>query len=922
MTDSKKYSLNLPDTDFPMRGNLSQREPSWVKQWQDKNFYQQIRKNKKGKKKFILHDGPPYANGNIHIGHAVNKVLKDIIIKAKGLDGYDAPYIPGWDCHGLPIELAIEKEFGKNLDSKKFRALCRDYAHKQIDNQKNDFIRLGVLADWQNPYLTLDFKTEANIVRSLAEIHKNGFLYKGNKPVHWCTECKSALAEAEVEYEDKTSTSIDVLFKIKEQDELKKYFKLNVEQDIFAVIWTTTPWTLPANEAISVNPNLDYGFYSHANSVFILNNDLQNQFFNRIGIDQNELKPLKVFKGSELENIVCIHPFLQKEVPIILGDHVTTETGTGLVHTAPAHGLEDYAVGIRYNLPVDNPVDEEGFFKSSVNFFAKESIWKANEKIIDLLKTNNALVAEKKFQHSYPHCWRHKTPIIFRATQQWFIGMNHQMNKQSLREIAQRQVEQTSFFPSWGRSRLEGMMKNRPDWCISRQRNWGVPITVFIHKETDELHPQTTEFFEKAAQLIEKEGIDAWFDLDINVWLGPDAKNYNQSKDTLDVWFDSGTTHYSVLNQNESLNFPADLYLEGSDQHRGWFQSSLLTSCAINGVAPYKGLLTHGFVVDGQGKKMSKSKGNVISPQKIMDQYGADILRLWVAMTDYSGELNVSDEIIKRVADGYRRLRNTLRFLCANISDFDYQSQAVEIDNLISLDRYAIQLTREKQAEIIKLYSSYDFHHLMQKLVSFCSDELGGFYLDVIKDRLYTTAEDSFSRRSAQTTLFYITQSLTRMIAPVLSFTAEEIYQTALNQTNIFTEEWFKLPEVKLTQAEHLFWQEIEKLRPEVNKSIEIEREKGNVGSSLEAGIIINCPENLYGILSSFTDELKFIFIVSSFELATGDELKINVVRVQHTKCDRCWHLHDSVGKNKDHPLICERCHSNLYGSGEIRKYA
>ena len=920
--DNKKYSLNLPDTEFPMRGNLAKREPGWVSSWMEKKYYQQIRDTKRGKPKFVLHDGPPYANGNIHIGHAVNKVLKDIIIKSKGLSDYDAPYIPGWDCHGLPIELAIEKEHGKNLDSKKFRQLCRDYANLQVANQKNDFVRLGVLGDWDNPYLTLNKKTEADIVRSLGKLFQNNMLYQGNKPVHWCFDCRSALAEAEVDYENKTSIAIDVAFKGIDQAGLHQLFNSSkLKKDIYAVIWTTTPWTLPANEAISVNPKLNYVLVELGEKLLVIADDLVDKFSARTGQTVNKINSIP---GQKLESFLFNHPFyIEKNVPIILGDHVTTEDGTGLVHTAPAHGLDDYLVGMKYNLPVENAVNEEGNFKSNVDFFAGKNIWKANSEIIDLLVENNALIYKKSFEHSYPHCWRHKTPIIFRATKQWFIGMNRSLGQKTLRDIAKEQVEQTEFIPSWGKARLEGMMKNRPDWCISRQRNWGVPITIFIHLETDEPHPKTVEYFEKIALLIEKHGIDAWFDLDINEWLGDDAKYYKKVTDTLDVWFDSGTTHESVLKTNDNLNYPADLYLEGSDQHRGWFQSSLLTASAISGQAPYKALLTHGFVVDGQGKKMSKSKGNVIAPQKIMDQYGADILRFWVAMTDFSGELNISDEIIKRSADGYRRLRNTLRFLCANISDFDASSMMLEESDLLLLDKYALLKTDALQKEIVRLYESYDFHQLTKKLVSFCSEDMGGFYLDIIKDRLYTMPEKSVERRSAQTSLYHITHALTRMIAPILSFTAEELWQTIANDHNIFKESWYEFTPTSLNQAELEFLRVIEDIRPIVNKNIEAEREKGMVGSSLECDIQLSCKLETFQVLKPYESELHYIFIVSSVSLIEEQQgLSVNVKKINHSKCDRCWHFESSVGIHKKYPTICQRCITNLFGDGEIRKYA
>ena len=922
MSDEKKYKLNLPDTDFPMRGNLAQREPDWVQSWSKKNYYHQIREAKKGKPKYILHDGPPYANGNIHIGHAVNKILKDFIIKSKGLSGFDAPYVPGWDCHGLPIELAIEKEHGKNIESKKFRQLCRDYANLQVLNQKKDFIRLGVLGDWENPYLTLKSETEANIVRALGAIYKNGLLYQGNKPVHWCLDCGSALAEAEVDYENKTSVAIDVAFKGIDQKKLYDVFQLDsVSKSIYAVIWTTTPWTLPANEAISINPKLTYGLYEDKDKLLIIAEDLHANFCQRI---EKDLKLKAQVKGYLLELLEFEHPlYTEKRVPVILGEHVTTLDGTGLVHTAPAHGLDDYLVGLKYNLPVENPVNEQGIFKSTVAIFADKNIWKANQEIINLIDENQLLIHQKSFVHSYPHCWRHKSPIIFRATQQWFIGMNQTYNKKTLREIAQQEINKTQFIPTWGKARLEGMMKNRPDWCISRQRNWGVPIPIFIHVETDEPHPKTLEWFEKAANLIEREGIDAWFELDAKEWLEDEAELYKKITDTLDVWFDSGTTHQSVLKNDNDLNYPADLYLEGSDQHRGWFQSSLLTAAAISGHAPYKALLTHGFVVDGQGKKMSKSKGNVIAPQKIMDQYGADILRFWVAMTDYSGELSISDEIIKRSADGYRRLRNTLRFLSANISDFDANSMMVKSTDLLSLDAYVLYKTKLLQEQIVHQYQSFDFHHLAKKLVSFCADDLGGFYLDIIKDRLYTMPEDSVERRSAQTALYHIAHALTRMIAPILSFTAEELWQNLTGNFNIFKEEWYEIPQIQIDKQDALLWETIEDIRPIINKMIEGEREKRSIGSSLECSISLSCNNDLFKILKPFEDELHFIFIVSKFNLLNIEgDLKVEVAKIALLKCDRCWHYESSVGSNAEHSTICDRCVSNLFGIGEKRVYA
>ena len=818
--------------------------------------------------------------------------------------------------------MAIEKEHGKNIESKKFRQLCRDYANLQVLNQKKDFIRLGVLGDWENPYLTLKSETEANIVRALGAIYKNGLLYQGNKPVHWCLDCGSALAEAEVDYENKTSVAIDVAFKGIDQKKLYDVFQLDpVSKSIYAVIWTTTPWTLPANEAISINPKLTYGLYEDKDKLLIIAEDLHANFCQRI---EKDLKLKAQVKGYLLELLEFEHPlYTEKRVPVILGEHVTTLDGTGLVHTAPAHGLDDYLVGLKYNLPVENPVNEQGIFKSTVAIFADKNIWKANQEIINLIDENQLLIHQKSFVHSYPHCWRHKSPIIFRATQQWFIGMNQTYNKKTLREIAQQEINKTQFIPTWGKARLEGMMKNRPDWCISRQRNWGVPIPIFIHVETDEPHPKTLEWFEKAANLIEREGIDAWFELDAKEWLEDEAELYKKITDTLDVWFDSGTTHQSVLKNDNDLNYPADLYLEGSDQHRGWFQSSLLTAAAISGHAPYKALLTHGFVVDGQGKKMSKSKGNVIAPQKIMDQYGADILRFWVAMTDYSGELSISDEIIKRSADGYRRLRNTLRFLSANISDFDANSMMVKSTDLLSLDAYVLYKTKLLQEQIVHQYQSFDFHHLAKKLVSFCADDLGGFYLDIIKDRLYTMPEDSVERRSAQTALYHIAHALTRMIAPILSFTAEELWQNLTGNFNIFKEEWYEIPQIQIDKQDALLWETIEDIRPIINKMIEGEREKRSIGSSLECSISLSCNNDLFKILKPFEDELHFIFIVSKFNLLNIEgDLKVEVAKIALLKCDRCWHYESSVGSNDEHSTICDRCVSNLFGIGEKRVYA
>ncbi|MCH8080186.1 MAG: isoleucine--tRNA ligase, partial [Proteobacteria bacterium] len=678
-----KDTLNLPKTDFPMRGNLANREPEILKKWQEMDLYGQIREQQSGKQTFILHDGPPYANGDIHIGHAVNKILKDIIVKSRGLSGFDAPYVPGWDCHGLPIEMMVEKKIGKagyKVDTHTFRNACRDYAAKQVEKQCVDFQRLGVLGDWHKPYLTMDFKNEANIIRAFGKIVDAGHLHKGSKPVHWCIDCASALAEAEVEYEDKTSPAVDVRFAFVDQEAIwsctDEAIQHKGQGDISTVIWTTTPWTLPANQAVCVHPDFEYDLIQcqteNGPQCLLLARELHASVLQRCGIDEYQI--IASFNGASLEGLKLQHPFYDREVPVILGKHVTLEAGTGAVHTAPGHGQDDYIIGSQYGLPVDNPVGGNGCFLPETEIFAGEYVFKANAHVIEVLIEKQMLLHHEQLQHSYPHCWRHKTPIIFRATPQWFISMDDN----GLRQKALEEIENVEWMPDWGQQRIDGMVRDRPDWCISRQRTWGVPITLFVHKQTGELHPETQRLIEAVAIRVEQGGIDVWFELDKKELLGKDANDYEKITDTLDVWFDSGVTHASVLQADERLAFPADLYLEGSDQHRGWFQSSLLTSVAMNEVAPYQSVLTHGFTVDAQGKKMSKSKGNVVSPQKIMNSLGADILRLWVAATDYSTEMNVSDEILKRMSDAYRRLRNTARYLLANLEGFDPVKDCVQ----------------------------------------------------------------------------------------------------------------------------------------------------------------------------------------------------------------------------------------------------
>ena len=942
MTDYKD-TLNLPATDFPMRGNLAQREPDMLKAWQEKNLYQKIREASKGRPKFILHDGPPYANGNIHIGHAVNKVLKDIIIKSRTLDGYDAPYVPGWDCHGLPIELNVEKKVGKpgqKVDAKTFRDKCREYAQSQVNGQRDDFIRLGVLGDWDKPYLTMSYDMEANIVRSLGKIIDKGHLHKGSKPVHWCLDCGSALAEAEVEYEDKTSSAIDVAFKAVEPNAF--FTACNAQPNdlqLATVIWTTTPWTLPANMAVSLHPELEYVLV-RANTAIGKLNLLLAEALHEDALRRYEAEEYSIIghcKGAALENQLLQHPFYQRQVPVILGDHVTTEAGTGAVHTAPGHGQDDYIVGTKYGLEVYNPVGSNGVFLPDTELFAGLHVNKANEDILKVLEEKGALLKHRKLKHSYPHCWRHKTPIIFRATPQWFISMS----QNGLRDQAMQAIDQTQWMPDWGKARIQSMVQNRPDWCISRQRTWGVPITLFVHKESGELHPNTHQLIEQAAQLIEKEGVDAWFSLEPSSLLGDDAAHYDKVTDTLDVWFDSGVTHASVLQQREELSVPADLYLEGSDQHRGWFQSSLLTSVAMRDAAPYKSVLTHGFTVDADGKKMSKSLGNVVQPQKIFSTLGADILRLWVASADYSAEMTVSDEILKRTADSYRRIRNTSRFLLANLNGFNPDTDMLAEKDMLALDRWAVARTLQLQNEIIAAYRVYNFHSIYQKLHNFCAVDMGSFYLDVIKDRQYTTHKDSIARRSAQSAIYHIVEAMTRWLAPILSFTAEEVWQQipGTHSDSVLLQTWYeKLFDLQASDPMNFdFWALIHDTRTLVSKQLEQIRVDGKIGSSLDAEVKLYCSDAIYQALSALQDELRFVLITSyatvyplseapegseALSLESGEKMFITVDKSAHPKCTRCWHLREDVGQHADHPELCGRCVDNVDGEGEVRHYA
>jgi len=934
-----KHTLNLPDTEFPMRGNLANREPERLQNWQDNNLYQKIRDARVGRKRYVLHDGPPYANGDIHIGHAVNKILKDTIVKARTLNGEDAPYVPGWDCHGLPIEHQVEKNIGKagvKVEVDSFRQACRDYALKQIDNQKDDFIRLGVLGDWDRPYLTMNYDTEANIVRSLGKIIENGHLHKGDKPVHWCTDCGSALAEAEVDYKDKTSPAIDVKFSVVDEQAFIAVLDGKAGKGPMSVlIWTTTPWTLPANLAVSLNPGFDYVLVQVDGEQLFLAEDLLKDTMARYGVEDYQV--LARGKGEALEKLKLRHPFYDRDSLIVLGDHVTLEAGTGAVHTAPGHGQDDFVIGQQYGLEVYNPVGDNGCFLDSTEFFAGQHVFKANDAVIEKLKDNNALMHVEKFQHSYPHCWRHKTPIIFRATPQWFISME----QAGLRDLAMAEIKKVEWVPSWGQARIESMIENRPDWCISRQRYWGVPIPLFVHKETQAIHARTAELIEEVAKHIEKAGIQAWFSLKAEDLLGDEADDYTKLSDTLDVWFDSGTTHFSVLQHDEfdRFAFPADMYLEGSDQHRGWFHSSLLASCAMHGQAPYKQVLTHGFTVDAKGMKMSKSVGNVVAPNKVMKTLGADILRLWVASTDYSGEMSISDEILKRTADSYRRIRNTLRFLLANTNGFEPASHLVASRDMLALDSWIVAETLELQNELKTLYNGYQFHTAVQKIHNFCSETLGGFYLDIIKDRQYTTQVDSLARRSCQSAMYHVIEAMTRWITPILSFTADEVWDNLPGEheaLGAFTAEWYEgLSIYNNTEIKPEVWDALELVRTEVTKSLELLRQDGKIGSGLDAEVTIYADQTLLDQLSVISDELRFVLITSEaklsalvdgspdpVKLANGSSISVHASPSAHEKCVRCWHHRPEVGSNDTHPELCGRCIDNIDGSGEKRQYA
>ena len=946
--DTKKYPLNLPDTPFPMRGNLPKREPEWIREWDEKHIYERIIDARRDAKKFILHDGPPYANGNIHVGHAVNKILKDMILKEKTLEGFQAPYVPGWDCHGMPIEVQIEKMHGKNLPVDKMQSLARAYALEQSKLQLADFKRLGVLGDWDNPYRTMKFKNEAEEIRALAAVVKKGYVYRGLKPVNWCFDCQSALAEAEVEYKDKKSHTIDVAFELADEDRarVEEIFGRSLEKPCFNVIWTTTPWTIPANQALNMNPELEYGLYDVGDRLLILGTGLAEAALERYGMKGEKIATAM---GDKFELVRFRHPLwhvhegFRRFSPVYLADYVDATAGTGIVHSAPAYGVDDFISCKKHGMTNDQvltPVMGDGTYSESLPLFGGLNIWAAADKICETIAVAGNLLSHGSIVHSYMHCWRHKTPLVYRATNQWFVRMDApnadtrgvldtEASERSLRDAALECVKATKFFPTWGINRLYAMIENRPDWCISRQRNWGVPLPFFMHKETGELHPRTLEIMEEVAKMVEEKGIESWATAKPEDFLTADeAADYVRSTDILDVWFDSGVTHYTVMRGShaDELAWPADLYLEGSDQHRGWFHSSLLTGTMIDGRAPYKMLLTHGFVVDEKGEKMSKSKGNVVRPQEVSEKFGAEILRLWVASTDYSGELRLGQTILKRVVESYRRVRNTLRFLLANTSDFDASKDLVPVENLLELDRWALAYTERFQKEVLAEYGEFRFHNVVSMLQTFASADLGSFYLDVLKDRLYTTAPGSEACRSAQTALWYITKTLLRLMAPVLSFTAEEAFKVfSPNESEtIFTERFEPLPEVAGAEALLAKWDAVRTVRADLQKKIEELRGEGQIGSSLQAVVRIEAAPAVYDALASLGDELRFVMIVSAVELvkSADEETHFAVSASKEGKCERCWHYVAGIGSDAEHPTLCPRCASNLFGAGEKRLFA
>ena len=922
MTINYRDTLNLPETELSMKAGLPKKEPEIINLWNDIDIYKRIRELRKDEESFILHDGPPYANGSIHLGHSVNKILKDITIKSKTLLGKNAPYIPGWDCHGLPIELNVEKKHGKRSelvqDKGKFQEACKEYALTQIENQKKDFIRLGVFGEWDYPYKSLDSSFEADAVRALGKIFNGGHLQKGEKPVHWCQDCRSSLAEAEVEYQDKVSKSIDVAFKIDDESlkEVKNIFGFQGGESISFIIWTTTPWTIPSNVAVCINPELDYSLIQIKNSYYVIADLLFDSCVERWSVDALKVSTTK---GSNLKNIKFYHPFLDRKSTLLHADHVTTEAGTGCVHTAPAHGMDDFLICKKNHIETFKALDNNGLFKAEIDFIAGLPPLKADHLVIEKLDEKKALINCNDYQHSYPHCWRHKSPLVFTSTAQWFISMN----QENLLNQALDSITNVKWEPSWGLQRIESMLTDRPDWCISRQRNWGIPLTLVIHKETGEIHPNQNELFKKFADAIEKNGISEWDTLDLGDYID-DASKYIKTLDTLDVWFDSGVTHSTVSEKRFSKDVVADLYLEGSDQHRGWFQSSLLTSIAMNGRAPYKAVLTHGFVVDENGRKQSKSLGNVVSPQKVWDSLGADILRLWVASTDFRSEMVASDEILKRVSDQYRRIRNTFRFILGNLNDFD-NAEKTKFDEQIELDKWIILEAQKLESDVIKYYETYTYHNVVQRIHNFCVNELGGIYLDIVKDRLYTCKNDSLARKSCQTSLDYVLNVMVRLIAPILSFTSEELWQTHKGLKNqedsVFLSAYLQETTNQSKIISDTDWKRIFEIKDLVNQSIEGLRNENKLKGSLDANVTISVNKEDKAILDKLGDELHFVFISSKASIKAGDTLEISIDQINEEKCTRCWHKDSSVGESKSHPEICSRCEENIDSDGEVRYF-
>lgn len=944
MSVSYRDSLNLPTTSFPMKAGLSIQEPLMIEKWENIQLYQQLRQLRAKKKRYILHDGPPYANGHLHLGHAVNKILKDIIVKSKTLEGLDAPFVPGWDCHGLPIELNVEKQFkaiGKNYTPREFRIACRNYANQQIDLQRKEFIRLGILADWYAPYTTMDFQVEADIIRTFKKCMEIGYIEPGFKPVHWCVACQSALAELEIEYQDKVSKAIDVKFQVQSEGDS---IQLPGKGTLYVPIWTTTPWTLPANEAVALGPEIEYVLIQIKDERWLIATACYENCLKRYCV--TDYKILKQYLGKELQSFQLLHPFESRTIPLVLGNYVATDVGTGAVHIAPMHGPEDYALAIQYQLPLNNRINTQGYYEPSITELQSQSIFTADKGIIDLLQQHNALLHQTSFRHSYPHCWRHKKPLIFLATPQWFL----RLQDQKLHKRLEKALKAVQWHPGWGEARMRSMLGNeteinRPNWCLSRQRYWGVPLPLLVHKTTQQLHPKMLELLEIVAEKVEREGIEAWYALDIHTLIGKEADHYQKLEDVLDVWFDSGVTHETVLKKHPKLNWPADLYLEGNDQFRGWFQSSLLTSILLNQKAPYHQVSVHGFTVDKKGHKMSKSLGNTVNLDKLVQKWGADILRLWIASIDTQSEILVSEESFKRTSEAYRRIRNTFRFLLGNLHDFDPEQDCIPIQKLLSLDRWLLVCVQRLQTTIEQAYQSFNFHLVYQIVHQFCIQELGSFYLSVLKDRQYTMQANSLGRRSGQTVLYYTLETMLRWLAPILSFTSEEVWSYMPwkhKSQSIFLTEWYKVSVQEDSDLLKNFyreakgceqcWKTLFTIRNLVNQSIEKARDSNQIGSALEANLTLYCVRGSFEarLLSTLADELHYLLLTSTVTLVLRDSLEthevvyveVTPVHTNQKKCVRCWHHRVDTGLNKKHPDLCTRCIQNIEGSGEIRQYA